>query len=233
MHEVDPYKFDDVDVMRNKLNIKNANDLENAEAAITKVKLINVDSVEGKFDYKHLMDIHRHIFGDIYEFSGQPRIIDIEKSERVLSGRSVDYGHYRFIEKDTKKAIKDLKEFDLNKLNCRDGVDEFSKRLSALWKVHPFREGNTRTIMSYISNYLESNGYPIDRTLLKSNSDYVRNALVMGSIGEYSEYNYLSKILKDALERGQEKSTLKEKLSEIKRNGQGKSYKTPKKDKER
>lgn len=123
--------------------------------------------------------------------------------------------------------------FDLNKLNCSDGAEEFSQRLSALWKVHPFREGNTRTIMSYISNYLESNGYPIDRTLLKSNSDYVRNALVMGSIGEYSEYNYLSKILKDALERGQEKSTLKEKLSETRRNGQSKSHKTPKKDKER
>lgn len=68
---------------------------------------------------------------------------------------------------------------------------------------------------------------------MKNNSDYVRNALVMGSIGEYSEYDYLSKILKDALERGQGKSTLKGKLSEIKRNGQGKSYKTSKKQKER
>ncbi|OMD35674.1 hypothetical protein BSK52_26605 [Paenibacillus odorifer] len=50
----------------------------------------------------------------------------------------------------------------------------------------------------------------------------------MGSIGEYSEYKYLSKIMKDVLERGLEKSTLKEKLSEIKRNDQGKSYKMPK-----
>lgn len=233
MYGGDPYKFDDVDVLRNKLNIKNAKDLENAEAAITKVKLINVDSVEGNFDYKHLMNIHKHIFGDIYDWAGQPRVYDIEKPERVLTGKSVNYGHYKLIEKETKSAIEDIKSFELKRLNNNHGIEEFSKRMAALWQVHPFREGNTRTIMSYISNYLESKGYPIDRTLLRNNSDYVRNSLVMASIGEYSEYNYLSKIMKDAIEKGLGKSTLKEKLNNTQRDNGNKSYKMPLKDKER
>ena len=34
-------------------------------------------------------NIHRYLFGDIYDWAGQYRVINIEKRERLLGGRSV------------------------------------------------------------------------------------------------------------------------------------------------
>ena len=42
----------------------------------------------------------------------------------------------------------------------------------------------------------------MNKSLLKENSDYVRDSLVKASDGEYSEYNYLIRIIKDAIIRG-------------------------------
>lgn len=42
----------------------------------------------------------------------------------------------------------------------------------------------------------------MNKTLLRENSNYVRDALVKASDGQYSEYGYLIKIIKDAIEKG-------------------------------
>lgn len=78
--------------------------------------------------------------------------------------------------------------------------------MAELWKVHPFREGNTRTIITFCCHYAEKEGFPIDTDLLKDNSDYVRNALVAASavfhdLGDKSNPEYLVRIIKDAMER--------------------------------
>ena len=49
---------------------------------------------------------------------------------------------------------------------------------SSIWQVHPFREGNTRTIAVFIEKYLISLGYNVDNSLFKDKSVYFRNALV-------------------------------------------------------
>ena len=38
-----------------------------------------------------LQTIHRFLFGDIYDWAGKFRIINIEKREKLLAGRSVWY----------------------------------------------------------------------------------------------------------------------------------------------
>ena len=45
-------------------------------------------------------------------------------------------------------------------------------------KIHPFREGNTRTTALFIEKYLVSLGYDVDNTMFKEKSVYYRNALV-------------------------------------------------------
>lgn len=47
-----------------------------------------------------------------------------------------------------------------------------------LVKIHPFIEGNTRTVAIFIIKYLEFLEYNIDITLFKDNSIYYRSALV-------------------------------------------------------
>ena len=82
--------------------------------------------------------------------------------------------------------------------------------MANLWKVHPFREGNTRTITTFSCYYAEIKGFPLDTDLIKDNSDYVRNALVAASakfhdLGDKSNLDYLIKIIKDAIEIGYNK----------------------------
>ena len=39
----------------------------------------------------------------------------------------------------------------------------------------------------------------MDRKFIDKHAKYFRNALVLGSIGEYSEYQHLEEILKDSI----------------------------------
>ena len=47
--------------------------------------------------------------------------------------------------------------------------------------------------------FLKNYGYSLNEKFLKKNAAFFRNALVMASIGEYSEYHYLEEILSDAV----------------------------------
>ena len=63
----------------------------------------------------------------------------------------------------------------MNIVNVINNITDFSSRI---WQAHPFREGNTRTIVLFIEKYLLSLGYNVDNTLFKDKSVYYRNALV-------------------------------------------------------
>ncbi len=204
----DPYFYDDVPVLKNKLNIKDKEELESTEADITFIKLLDVDRVmkNGKFEFNHLKAIHKHIFEDIYGWAGEIRTINIEKEEKVLAGKSVDYCDYNLIEKEASLAIKELKEIQWEKLGIEEKAQLFSKKLAKLWRVHPFREGNTRTVIAFAAQFAESRNFPLDKSLFKKHSDYLRTSLVMASIGEYSEYEHLTRIIKDAMQEGKKRS---------------------------
>ncbi|MFP3723416.1 Fic family protein [Niallia circulans] len=200
---VDPYIIPNTDVLKNKLGITNSKELDEAESMISAIKLIDVDEVKGNFDYKHLMDIHKHIFGDIYDWAGEARIIDIEKSERVLAGASVKYGHHNSISEEALKAINDLKAVKWQDLKSYDEKAQlFSKHLARLWQVHPFREGNTRTVTEFCVQYASTQNIYLDKQLFAKNPAFFRNSLVLASIGEYSEYSHLETIIKDSMQRG-------------------------------
>ncbi|MCL2486684.1 MAG: hypothetical protein FWE86_03680, partial [Oscillospiraceae bacterium] len=59
----DPYLYDDVDVLRNKGNIKNAEQLRAAEGDVTKYTLPTVYAQKfTKFNTATICEIHRIIF---------------------------------------------------------------------------------------------------------------------------------------------------------------------------
>ncbi len=67
----------------------------------------------------------------------------------------------------------------------------------------PFREGNTRTITTFLYFHITSNGYYFNMELLKTHAKYFRNALLLASIDEYSEYSHLENILTDSIWRNE------------------------------
>lgn len=199
----DPYLIPNSSVLKNKLNITNQEELDQAESAISKFRLATINEVKGDYDYKHLMDIHKHILGDIYEWAGQPRLMDIEKAEPVLSGMSVQYSQNKKIPAEAKAAINQLKKVNWSNLDTYEQKAEaFSKTMAALWQVHPFREGNTRTVTEFCVQYAATQNIFIDKKLFAQNASFTRNALVMASIGQYSDFSYLNRIVKDAMENG-------------------------------
>lgn len=200
----DIYLYEEVPVLKNLLNIKDENLLEIAESDITYIKLLDLDNyfIDDPFDYERLKKIHKIIFEDIYEWAGEERVINIVKGERVLGGDTVRYSDVNSIEEDVNIVISKLNNIQWATLSIRETAEYFSKLVAKLWQVHPFREGNTRTVITFATQFSEIYGFKMNKSLLRENSGYVRGALVKASDGQYSEYHYLINIFKDAIEKG-------------------------------
>ena len=200
----DYYLYDDVPALRNLLNIKDEKLLLEAESNITYIKLLDIDDKikSEKFDYDRLKAIHSYIFGDIYEWAGKERGINIVKGERVLGGDTIRYSDSNNIERDVNKALRTLNSIKWEKLNIEETAEQFAKIIAMIWQVHPFREGNTRTVITFATQFAEYHGFKMNKSLLKENSAYVRDSLVKASDGMYSEYQYLTRIIKDAIING-------------------------------
>ena len=66
------YCYPDSDVLKNKLNIRNREELKQAEEEITALKqyMLMESPIKGRFTKTQLMNIHRFLFEDIYPFAG-------------------------------------------------------------------------------------------------------------------------------------------------------------------
>ena len=137
--------------------------------------------------------------GDVYDWAGKYREINIQKCERILVGKSVWYSNWDTIDRDLNKIWKKINAVDWQSLNREDFAKKIAKLFSAIWQVHPFREGNTRTTVMMIALFVEHYGYYFDYELISSSAGYVRNAFVLSCLGEYSEFEHLEKILIDAI----------------------------------
>jgi cell filamentation protein len=154
--------------------------------------------------------MHQHIFQDIFEWAGKIRTINIEKPESVLGGLSVEYSDILEIEIHLDSALRHLREIDWQALDISGKAGSFSLCMANIWKVHPFREGNTRTVVTFCCDFADSRKFPLDRELFKENSVYVRTALVASSavfhdFGDRAKPEYLIRIVHDAIGRGQGK----------------------------
>lgn len=217
----DPYLYPGTNILKNKLNIKDSKELISAEADFTIVRLKQLLESGHIKDgsIKELCDTNKYIFQDIYEWAGKFRIVDIEKEEAVLGGLSVEYSAHQDIEKDLEKIFNEMAQIQWQALSDEQLTQKISKVLANIWKAHPFREGNTRTSVTFLNLYLQNQSININYKLLAENSLYVRNALVaynavFHDLGDLSEKSHLHRIIKDTIEP--RTKTIKEKLEEAK-----------------
>ena len=148
------YCYPDSDVLMNKLNIHDAEKLQEAERKLTMLRLIDLldRPVAGKFDFKHLQNIHKYIFQDIYPWAGKVRSVDIAKSNMFCK--------VQFIETQADEIFGKLKN------DCYlEGLpkEKFAKKaayyFSEINALHPFREGNGRTQREFIRQLAYQSGY--------------------------------------------------------------------------
>lgn len=203
----DPYLYRNTDILINKHNIKDLDLLSQMEAEYTsfRLKQITEKPLIGEYDFEHLCDLHRWIFQDIYDWAGEPRIINIEKDEPILGGLSVEYSDFKDIRNKAEDVLSSMKGMKWTKISLDKKASIFSDAMAKLWKIHPFREGNTRAIVTFCCQFAESLGIQINTELFEKNSVYLRSALVAANadfhdLGDMSKPEYLNKIVYDALQ---------------------------------
>ncbi len=196
----DPYIYEDSDCLINKANLKDKMKLEEFENRMTKVAFVSIFKNEIKIsNSQDIFKIHEILFQNVFEWAGKPRTIDIYKNEPVLGGISVEYSPYYKIIKDLEFIDKKYFKQDWKSLSKEDFIHLFTRMIASIWQIHAFREGNTRTISAFAFLFLKQQGYSYHAEFIKEKARYFRTALVMASLKEYSEYNYLQDILSDAI----------------------------------
>jgi len=202
----DPYLYENSSVLKNKLGIKTHEELENAEAdyVVFRLKDLALNPMKGKYDTVHLLNMHYYLFQDLYEWAGETRVINIYKEEAVLGGMSIEYSDVFDIQQDIHFALDDMRNKTWGKMSLEKLAQEFSSSMAMLWKIHPFREGNTRTTVTFCCQFADEMGICVNRELFENNSSYLRTALVAYNAyfndgSDFSKKEYLEKIVYDAI----------------------------------
>ena len=158
------YYYKDFDVLINRENIKDANALAQYEADMTMLRQYQLEKeqiVKGRFGSTHLKRIHGYIFQDIYPFAGKLRTENIEKG-------STFFCKSQFIEENLNLTLSELAK---DKYLIGLDPEEFSLKvayyMSELNMIHPFREGNGRSIREFIRELAMNCNYIINWSLIK------------------------------------------------------------------
>ena len=196
----DIYVYPNTNVLINKLNIKTLKELDDAENALVSLNITNL--LTKPFEIKSVFDIkqiHKFLFSDLYDWAGEIRKIHMYKEEPVLNGLSVEYSDCLRIEKDLANLDQYFKSIKWNSLSKKEIIETIVGLISRLWRIHCFREGNTRTTTTFLYLLMKQLSLKVNLDFIGKHAKYFRNALVLASIDQYSEYNHLTDILMDSI----------------------------------
>ena len=152
------YCYKDSDVLVNKFDIHDNKKLEEIERKIVLAKLYELRQNHqiGNFDVSHFVEIHRFLFEDIYPFAG------LFRNENIAKG-NFSFAEWEYIEDELKKLLDQLKEENyLQNLDRDTFIKRLSYYMAELNVLHPFREGNGRTIREFIRQLAYRNGYVLN-----------------------------------------------------------------------
>jgi cell filamentation protein len=74
----DPYTYPETTTLRNKLGIRDAEQLDALERRMAAQRAAE-GIPAGDFGLAHLQEIHRHLFQDVYDWAGQVRTVELNK----------------------------------------------------------------------------------------------------------------------------------------------------------
>lgn len=129
--------------LKNKLGIMNSTELARTEEKMSKKKALELfesgylDNLEAG-TYKTLAEIHKYLFGEIYEFAGKLRNVNIAKN------------NFRFAPVIYLKAALE----NIDKMP-QSTFDEIVEKYVEMNVVHPFREGNGRSTRIWLDLILK------------------------------------------------------------------------------
>lgn len=150
------YCYPSSNVLKNKLNIRNAADLQEAERNITALRLLELKQAnpEGSLDFPYFKQLHYHIFQDIYDWAGKTRTVNISKGTQFCL--------FQYINEQANELFARLEKEDYLINTSQPIAERLAFYLSELNAIHPFREGNGRTQRMFIEILAYRAGYEVD-----------------------------------------------------------------------
>ena len=156
------------------------------------------------FTPEHYIDIHKKLYGGLFDYAGKVRTRDITRNEWVLGDKIVTYS-------DAGELLEALiygmsLEMDYSYLNLP--VDEAIKHIAQffarLWQLHVFEEGNTVATAVFLLKYLNFLGLEVAGDVFSKNAKYFRNALVRANYsdeenGIYAKLDFLEIFLRNLI----------------------------------
>lgn len=156
----DKYCYPNSDVLINKLNIRDAEELERAERDFTLLAVHKIDYREPPYDLEYLKLIHRQLFSLIYSWSGELRENDISKGD-------TRFCNVNRVEPESIKIFNGLHEKNyFVGLPKGEFINEMAILYADLNMIHPFREGNGRSQRIFFEHLALHNNYIIDWDLV-------------------------------------------------------------------
>ena len=139
------YCYPNSNTLVNKLNIHNNKKLATLERKLVLLKLYTLRQNKniGNFDIHHFLSIHQFLFEDIYPFAGKIRSEDIAKD-------SFRFAKWEYIEDQLRELLNNLSKDNFTDLSKKEMAKKLAYYMSELNVLHPFREGNGRTIREFI-----------------------------------------------------------------------------------
>ena len=183
------YCYKGTNVLINLLNIRDNKTLQRAESRIVATKLFELRKNEmiGNFDVEHFIKIHKFLFEDIYPFAGKFR------TENIAKGY-FSFAEWEYIDTELRKLLEKLHKSNLLKNDTRaELIKDLAYYLAELNVLHPFREGNGRTIREFIRELAYKNGYLLD--LQKVEPSEVYDAFLKSVIDTTDLENVIDKCL--------------------------------------
>ena len=173
--EQEPYCYPGTSVLINRLDIRDQAALEAFEAEVTAERASH-EVPPGSLDYQHYLAIHRHLFQDVYDWAGEIRTVRVARQGSAFCYPEYIDGEMRrlFSELVRQEHFRDRSPADFPALAAH-----FLAELNA---IHPFREGNGRTQLSFLTLLAEQAGHHL--ALERVNPEAMLRAMIKSFEGD-------------------------------------------------
>ena len=152
--EADPYCYAGTNLLKNIPGIQDQDAL-NAFEAISTTQRSDEPLPHGKFSVTQYRAIHHHLFQDVYHWAGSFRTVRISKDKSTFC-------YPEHIDREMKSLFADLRRGTfLSNLSQEEFAANAAHFLGMLNAIHPFREGNGRTQMSFFALLSNHAGYSL------------------------------------------------------------------------
>jgi cell filamentation protein len=159
---IDPYCWPENDCLLNKLGIRDPEKLRRVEARIVAVRDVQIATatIPGEYGLEHLKEFHGRLFGDVYEWAGATRTVDISKP-------GAKFCHWRYVDEQIDAVLSELgQEGCLIGFAQRHFVERLAHYYGEINAVHPFREGNGRTQRAFLRQLAAAAGWRLNWSAL-------------------------------------------------------------------